>query len=116
LHTQSLQRADGALLLADPLKEWVLWGFEPPLIEPERQTVASLLKEQGYATAAIGKWHLGLDWNTLDGNPPLEDGTNIDYQAQILGGPRALGFDTNFQYHRFSGYGALLLYRGRLRL
>ncbi len=79
-----------------PLKEWVLWGFEPPLIEPQRQTVASLLKEQGYATAAIGKWHLGLGWTTLDGKSPLEDGTNVDYQAPIAGGPRELGFDTNF--------------------
>lgn len=79
-----------------PLKEWVLWGFEPPLIEPQRQTVASLLKEKGYATAAIGKWHLGLGWTTLDGNLPLEDGTNVDYHVPIAGGPRELGFDTNF--------------------
>jgi arylsulfatase A-like enzyme len=78
------------------LKEWVLWGFEPPLIEPQRQTVASLLKEHGYATAAIGKWHLGLGWITLDGNLPLEDGTNVNYHAPITGGPRELGFDTNF--------------------
>ena len=78
------------------LKEWVLWGFEPPLIEPQRQTVASLLKEQGYATAAIGKWHLGLGWTTLDGNLPLEDGSNVDYETKISGGPRELGFDTNF--------------------
>jgi arylsulfatase A-like enzyme len=79
-----------------PLKEWVLWGFEPPLIEPSRQTVASLLKGQGYATAAIGKWHVGLEWTTLDGGPPLEDGTNVDYTVPIGGGPLALGFDTCF--------------------
>lgn len=79
-----------------PLKEWVLWGFEPPLIDPARQTVAALLKEHGYATAAIGKWHLGLGWTTLDGNPPKENGTNVDYKAPISGGPRQLGFDTNF--------------------
>ncbi|MFN2233158.1 MAG: sulfatase family protein [Anaerolineales bacterium] len=78
------------------LKKWVLWGFEPPLIEPQRQTVAALLKKHGYATAAIGKWHLGLGWTTLDGNLPLADGTNVDYQAKIHGGPRQLGFDTNF--------------------
>jgi len=77
-------------------KEWVIWGFEPPLIEPGRQTVASLLKEHGYATAAIGKWHLGLEWSTVDGCRPLEDGTNVDYAAGIRGGPKDLGFDTNF--------------------
>lgn len=78
------------------LKEWVLWGFEPPLIEPERLTVASLLKSYGYATAAIGKWHLGLGWTTIDGNPPLDNGANVDYHATIHGGPTALGFDTNY--------------------
>jgi arylsulfatase A len=78
------------------LKEWVLWGFEPPLIEPQRLTVASMLKQQGYATAAVGKWHLGLNWTTLDGGDPLPDGTNVDYYARITGGPTELGFDTSF--------------------
>ena len=44
------------------LKEWVLRGFDEPLIEPERMTIASMLKQQGYATAAVGKWHVGLHW------------------------------------------------------
>jgi len=78
------------------LKKWVLWGFEPPLIEPERLTVAGMLKENGYATAAIGKWHLGLGWTTMDGESPREDGANVDYLAPIWGGPPELGFDTNF--------------------
>jgi arylsulfatase A len=78
------------------LKKWVLWGFEPPLIEPERMTVASMLKAQGYATAAIGKWHLGLRWTTVDGQEPLPDGTNVDYAVPIAGGPLELGFDTCF--------------------
>jgi len=78
------------------LKEWVLWGFEPPLIEPERLTVASFLKSHGYATAAIGKWHLGLGWTTVDGQDPLPDGTNVDYRVPIQGGPLSLGFDYCF--------------------
>jgi len=45
-----------------PLKRGVLWGYSPPLIEEDRPAVASFLKDNGYATACVGKWHLGLDW------------------------------------------------------
>jgi arylsulfatase A-like enzyme len=79
-----------------PLKRWVLWGFEPPLIEPERLTVAGMLRARGYATAAIGKWHLGLGWRTVNGRPPEGDGSNVDYAAPITGGPLERGFDTCF--------------------
>ena len=78
------------------LKRWVLWGFEPPLIEPERLTVARMLEKQGYATAAIGKWHLGLGWATVDGESPTADGRNVDYAVPVQGGPLQLGFDTCF--------------------
>lgn len=40
------------------------------IIRPERYTIADMFKNAGYATAALGKWHLGLgdkageqDWN-----------------------------------------------------
>ena len=45
----------------------VCWGYSKHLIEPERMTVASLLKSQGYNTACIGKWHLGMDMQTRVG-------------------------------------------------
>ena len=76
------------------LKSWVLWGFEPPLIEPSRLTLASMLKQAGYATAAVGKWHVGLGWTTRDGQSPKPDGTNVDYAVPITGGPLDLGFDS----------------------
>ena len=79
-----------------PLKAWVLWGFESPLIETNRLTAASMLKRAGYATAAVGKWHLGLGWTTVDGKEPEPDGTNVDYAVPITGGPIELGFDTCF--------------------
>ena len=52
-----------------------------PLIAPGRLTVAELLKEHGYATAAIGKWHLGLT-----------TGANR-YRDLISDGPLNHGFD-----------------------
>jgi hypothetical protein len=44
------------------LKRGVLKHYDPPLIEPERFTVGQLFQENAYATACIGKWHLGWDW------------------------------------------------------
>ena len=41
------------------MKEGVCMGYDGPLIESGRTTVASFLRDRGYATACIGKWHLG---------------------------------------------------------
>lgn len=78
------------------LKKGVLWGYSQPLIETERETIASLLQKNGYYTACVGKWHLGLPWQvrneakkTLEGT---RDNTIID-QPLGVGGPNDLGFD-----------------------
>ncbi|MBP8257919.1 MAG: arylsulfatase, partial [Opitutaceae bacterium] len=73
------------------LKHGVLQGYDPPLLEPDRLTIAGLLRAQGYATAAIGKWHLGLDWRRTGPRP--ED---VDFGASFGGGPLAHGFDRFF--------------------
>lgn len=82
------------------LKSGVLWGYSKALIEPERMTVASLLKQKGYATACVGKWHLGWNWQTHD-NAALSDdwnvtGEQVDYSKPIQNGPTDLGFDYFF--------------------
>lgn len=80
------------------LKSGVLGGFSPTLIEPKRQTIAHLLKKQGYTTACVGKWHLGMDW-AIKGNGKLIEEPNfgavpdVDYSAPIQNGPNKAGFD-----------------------
>ena len=56
------------------------------IIRPEQETVADVFKAAGYATGAIGKWHLGLGDKT---------GTQ-DWNGQITPGPRDLGFDYSY--------------------
>lgn len=86
------------------LKSGVLTGYSAPLLEEDRLTVADVLKNAGYATACIGKWHLGLNWPRKDTTLPLltggewnpESTNNVDYQGQISGGPADHGFDYSF--------------------
>ena len=64
-------------------------GIAPPngpaIIQPGTETIASLLKQAGYHTAVIGKWHLGL------GGP---EGPN--WNGALKPGPGEIGFDYNF--------------------
>ncbi len=62
----------------------VLPGDAPALIQPGRPTLASMLKQSGYRTGVIGKWHLGLG----DGN--------LNWNADIKPGPLEIGFDESF--------------------
>lgn len=83
------------------LKKGVVGGFTQPLIDSARPTIASFLKDQGYTTAAIGKWHIGLDWQRKPRTEPIEhqrknDPGNIDYERPFRGGPTDLGFDHFF--------------------
>lgn len=68
------------------LQDGVLWSYDTALIKKDRMTVASLLKSNGYQTACIGKWHIGLDW----GKDPAG---NVDYKLPVDNGPVTNGFD-----------------------
>jgi arylsulfatase A-like enzyme len=86
------------------LKKSVLDGFGPPLIEPGQTTLASFLQGLGYVTACVGKWHIGMQWTTKDGQPVqarsegerFRPGSDIDFQRPIQRGPLACGFDEFF--------------------
>ena len=72
----------------------VLSGYSAPMIARDRLTVAGILKQQGYSTACIGKWHLGLGLSTTNGKSLNIKGlTNIDWKGVIENGPTDLGFD-----------------------
>jgi len=66
----------------------VLTTYSPPIIPKTRMTVASLLKQHGYDTACIGKWHLGMDW---DGKPGDEKAVPVG--SRLRTSPNAVGFD-----------------------
>lgn len=70
------------------LKKSVLNGYSKALIPQERETLASMLRRQGYQTAAIGKWHLGWDWNNIEAGKD-----SVDFSKPITHGPTTLGFD-----------------------
>ena len=53
-----------------------------PLIDEGQMTIASLLKDHGYHTAMVGKWHLGFREN--------------GYENPLPGGPVDRGFDSYF--------------------
>ncbi len=93
-----------------------VWGA--PLIAPDRLTVAGLVKQHGYRTACIGKWHLGRDWPITEEQRPHFTGfggqaggggqvstTVTDahratwrdvFSRPIPGGPTTRGFDEYF--------------------
>lgn len=74
------------------LKEGVVGGYSAPLIDRDRLTIASMLKTQGYKTACIGKWHIGLTFHDKDGMP-TEVESAVDFSQPVAGGPAELGFD-----------------------
>lgn len=87
------------------LKSGVFGAETPCLIEDGRMTLASLLKEHGYDTAMIGKWHLGMQFpgnrNQRDWSQPVKDM------------PLDKGFNYFFGIPASLNYGVLAWFEGR---
>ena len=67
------------------LKSGVLGGNSVCMLDEAQLTMASLLRDAGYTTGAIGKWHLGLG-----------AGEGTDYEQPLQPGPLDFGFDSYF--------------------
>jgi arylsulfatase A-like enzyme len=62
----------------------ILAGDAPLIIEPGSPTLPAMLQDAGYATAVVGKWHLGLGEGV------------IDWNEEVRPGPNDVGFDEFF--------------------
>ena len=82
----------------------VLKTYSPPIIPKDRLTVASFLKQQGYHTACIGKWHLGLNW--VDGKPGEEN--KLPVGAKLTDGPNTVGFDYFYGFTHARNIGSIM--------
>ncbi len=67
------------------IKSGVLFGEDTNLIEEARLTLPDMLREAGYETHGIGKWHLGLG-----------SGEKTDWSKPLVPGPLEHGFDSYF--------------------
>jgi len=69
----------------------------PNLIEEGRLTLPGMLKQQGYETAAFGKWHVGLTFLDKNGDRVEKGGVEgvrlVDYSRPIPDAPIHRGFD-----------------------
>ncbi len=73
------------------LKKGVTWSYDSSIVETDRLTVADLFQQNGYKTACVGKWHLGLNWSR-------EDTTDypVDFRKAVGKSPNTNGFDYSY--------------------
>jgi arylsulfatase A-like enzyme len=62
----------------------ILPGTAPLIIDTNKMTIPKMLKEKGYHTGIVGKWHLGLGLG------------NVDWNTKVSPGPNEVGFDYSF--------------------
>jgi arylsulfatase A-like enzyme len=92
------------------LQSGVVQGFAPCLIAKDRPTVASFLKNHGYDTAIIGKWHLNFKYLDPRGG---EEYSKSKFKrppvgAKIPDGPIHRGFDYFHGFHHAGNMEAVI--------
>ncbi len=84
-------------------------GNDEPLIAADRLTLPGFLRGHGYATACIGKWHLGFQSDAApDKSAKKEGGRGLPVGARIVGGPTTRGFDLFFGCSNARTMGSLI--------
>jgi len=82
------------------LKAWGQWDYRGgSQIKPGQRTLGDLFKRAGYATAFIGKYHLGGDLYKIGSETFVPGGSwegGIDFGRPMRNGPREKGFDYSF--------------------
>lgn len=83
------------------LQKGVVQGFAPNLIAADRPTVASFLKQNGYHTAIVGKWHLNFQYSDPSTGGILKrQGKKLaPVGSKIPDGPLTRGFDYFHGFH-----------------
>jgi len=77
------------------LKKGVLRGYDKPLISDDRPTIASYLKDKGYNTGIIGKWHLGLGFHKDEAKSKKKKRV-YDITKSLYSSPNNNGFDYSY--------------------
>ncbi len=88
------------------LKRGVFGAERECLIEDGRVTLASLLRDNGYSTGMVGKWHLGMDF-------PGTNAKNRDWSQPVRNMPLDKGFDYFWGIPASMNYGVLAWFDGR---
>lgn len=87
------------------LKRGVMGAEGTCLISDDMPTLPSMLKANGYETAMVGKWHLGM---TFTGKPGQRD-----WSAPVTDMPLDKGFEYFFGIPASLNYGVLAWFKGR---